>query len=81
MYTHYNSTLGITYNVNHLWYAVMRDRNDDDWGYGTPYYHDALLMLKPFFCNDPTAYIAVIDDSNPANPTCIDELHFTLEEV
>lgn len=76
----YHTTLGTTYHVNNLWYAVMRDHADNDWSYGSHDYNDALRMLKPYLLNDSTAYIAVIDDyCNDA--ICIDELHPTLEEV
>ncbi len=54
-----------------LWYAVMRNRDDNDWGYGS---HD-LDKAKKMALNlgDPEAYIAVIDDGD--DPVCIDEIH------
>lgn len=53
-----------------LWYAVMRDRDDDDWGYGSHDIEEAKRM-----CLDqesPEAYIAVIEEGE--NPVCVDEI-------
>lgn len=52
------------------WYAVMRDREDDDWGYGSYDIDEAKRM-----CLDqesPEAYIAVIAEGE--NPVCVDEI-------
>ena len=52
------------------WYAVMRDREDDDWGYGSYDIDEAKRM-----CLDqesPEAYIAVIEEGE--NPVCVDEI-------
>lgn len=52
------------------WYAVMRDREDDDWGYGSYDIEEAKRM-----CLDqesPEAYIAVIAEGE--NPVCVDEI-------
>lgn len=52
------------------WYAVMRDREDDDWGYGSYDIEEAKRM-----CLDqesPEAYIAVIEEGE--NPVCVDEI-------
>lgn len=56
--------------VDGLWYAVMQDREDDDWGYGSYDIEEAKRM-----CLDqesPEAYIAVIAEGK--NPVCVDEV-------
>ncbi len=54
-----------------LWYAVMRDKDDDDWGYGSRSRTKALEMLRDKRDIYPDAYIAVIEDGD--DPVCIDE--------
>ena len=49
------------------WYAVMADREDNDWGYGSYDLNEAKQMLKDAECTD--GYIAVIE-----NDVCIEEL-------
>lgn len=53
-----------------LWYAVLRDREDNDWGYGSKYRTTAEKMAMDMESDD--AYIAVIDDEN--DPICIGEI-------
>ena len=53
-----------------LWYAVMRDREDDDWGYGSYDIDEAKQMLTEE--ESPEAYIAVIAEGE--NPVCVDEI-------
>jgi len=53
-----------------LWYAVMRDREDDDWGYGSYDIDEAKQMLTEE--ESPEAYIAVIEEGE--NPVCVDEI-------
>ena len=53
-----------------LWYAVMRDRDDDDWGYGSHDIDEAKQMLTEE--ESPEAYIAVIKEGE--NPVCVDEI-------
>lgn len=52
------------------WYAVMRDNDDTDWGYGSDDLAKAQEMVKAY----PDGYIAVIDESG-SEPMCIDEIH------
>lgn len=52
------------------WYAVMRDRSDNDWGYGSYDLDKAKKMLKDM--EEPAAYIAVIEMGS--DPICIEEL-------
>lgn len=53
-----------------LWYAVMRDDEDDDWGTGSPYMGAALAMARRLREDgESSAYVAVID-----NGTCISDL-------
>jgi len=49
------------------WYAVMADREDSDWGYGSHDLNEAKQMLKDAEYED--GYIAVIE-----NDVCIEEL-------
>ena len=53
-----------------LWYAVMRDREDDDWGYGSYDIEEAKQMLAEEESGE--AYIAVIAEGE--NPVCVDEI-------
>lgn len=52
-----------------VWYAVMRDREDDDWGTGSYDLDDAKRMCVSIGAG---AYIAVIDEA--PNPVCIEEI-------
>jgi hypothetical protein len=52
-----------------LWYAVMKDENDDDWGTGSYNLDEAREMLDRY----PEGYIAVIDESTD-NPVCVEEI-------
>ena len=52
------------------WYAVMRDREDGDWGYGSYDIDEAKQMLTEE--ESPEAYIAVIAEGE--NPVCVDEI-------
>lgn len=51
-----------------LWYAVMEDDDDTDWGYGSSDKAEALNMVKKY----PSGYIAVIEDG--PDPVCIAEI-------
>ena len=52
-----------------LWYAVMEDRNDTDWGYGSYERSEAERMALEM---GKDAYIAVIDTEG--DPICIEEI-------
>lgn len=54
------------------WYAVMKDNDDTDWGFGSFDLDEAMDMVKPYIVDG--GYIAVIDDGN--DPVCIDEIRF-----
>lgn len=61
---------------NKIWYAVMKDMDDDDWGYGSFNLQEAMEMVKKY----PEGYIAVIDDGR--DPICVGEIWpETVEEV
>lgn len=62
----------MNYNAEKIRYAVMRDNEDNDWGYGSADLDEARAMLRTMKENSPEAYIAVIDDG--IDPICIDEL-------
>ena len=51
------------------WYAVMRDNDDDDWGYGSEDFETAKEMLAEMREDNKDAYIAVIE-----NDVCIEEI-------
>ena len=53
------------------WYAVMRDQDDNDWGYGSENYEEALQMVQQYL---PNGYIAVIEQGE--DPICVEEIHF-----
>lgn len=55
-----------------IWYALMKDRDDTDWGTGTYDKQEAIETIKSWRQDVyPDAYIAVIDESGPV---CIDEI-------
>ena len=54
------------------WYAVMRDREDDDWSTGSFDLEEAKEMARDLRTDYPDAYIAVIND---VTKVCIDEIH------
>ena len=55
-----------------FWYAVMYDRQDDDWSTGTYDLSEAIAKVKGLRSEYPDAYIAVIREGR--NPVCIDEI-------
>ena len=56
--------------TNKLWYAVMRDRSDDDWGTGSYDLQEAKKMAIELGAE---AYIAVIEGSEHDN-VCVEEI-------
>jgi len=55
-----------------LWYAVMKDQNDDDWGTGSYNLAEAKAMARKY----PEGYIAVIEIGiDEYHTCCIDEIH------
>ena len=56
-----------------LWYAVMRDREDTDWGYGSYSRDEAFRMLEERLEDFPDASIGVVEMGN--DPICVDILH------
>lgn len=54
---------------NKMWYAVLRDREDNDWGTGSYDLEEAKQMCKDL---GKEAYIAVIEEGN--DPVCIEEI-------
>ena len=58
--------------ANRYWYAVMKDIDDDDWGYGSFDLSEAEEMV----CKFPEGYIAVIDQGEDGNadPICVEEI-------
>ena len=58
---------------NNMWYAVMMDNDDSDWGYGSDNMDKAIEMAKAARANgNEDAYIAVI--SGGSDPICVDEI-------
>lgn len=60
--------------MNKLWYAVMTDNDDNDWGIGSYSIDEAKQMVLDNLDIYPDGYIAVIDNSNPDNPVCVNEI-------
>ena len=59
-----------------LWYAVMRDLEDSDWGTGSYDLDEARAKVNELREDGYTdAYIAVIDMHNEADPVCVEEIH------
>ena len=60
------------------WYAVMKDNDDNDWGYGSYDLAEAEAMVNRFKSQGyADAYIAVIDEGTagePTDPICIEEI-------
>lgn len=57
-----------------IWYALMKDRNDTDWGTGTRNKQEAIEMAKAWRQDGyQESYIAVIDESGN-EPMCIEEI-------
>ena len=50
-----------------MWYAVLRDKNDNDWGTGSSDINEALKMADKI---GPEAYIAAISEG--PNPICLE---------
>lgn len=59
-------------NNGKLWYAVMTDDQDQDWGTGSYDLAEATAKVKSLLDEYPDAYIAVIQEGK--NPICIDEI-------
>ena len=57
---------------NKIWYAIMQDNDDQDWGTGTFDREEAIDRVKAMRDEYPEAYIAVIDDDE--DPICIEEI-------
>lgn len=57
---------------NKLWYAVMRDNDDNDWGSGSYDYNEAVEMVQKYIPDG--GYIAVIEEGN--DPICVEEIRF-----
>ena len=57
---------------NKLWYAVMRDNDDNDWGSGSYNYDEAVEMVQKYIPDG--GYIAVIEEGN--DPICVEEIRF-----
>ena len=53
-----------------IWYAVLRDEDDNDWGSGSEDRAEALQMAEEI---GEDAYVAVIDVTDD-DPLCIDEI-------
>lgn len=61
---------------NKLWYAVMRDMDDIDWGTGSYNLDEAREIMNDWRKDGwEDAYIAVIDESGELGAVCVDEYH------
>ena len=59
-------------NTPKIWYAILKDSDDFDWGTGTYDKDEAISRVKSMLGEYPDAYIAVIQEGT--NPVCIDEI-------
>ena len=59
-----------------LWFAVMKDREDTDHGYGSHDLEEAEEMCREMKEDNPDAYIAVID---PKDDFCVEEIEVECE--
>ena len=57
-----------------IWYAVMADRDDSDWGYGSHDKSEALQMARNM--DNPDAYVVIIDGD-----VAIGEINLDGEEI
>lgn len=61
--------------TSEIWYAVMMDREDADWGTGSHNLEEAKEKVRKYRANGkPEAYIAVIDESGP-DAFCVYEIN------
>ena len=58
--------------IEKVWFAVMMDREDQDWGWGSADLSEAKAMLREALKRNPEAYIVVIDDGS--DPVAVDEI-------
>lgn len=65
------------YLVYRDWYAVLKDREDADWGYGSYDIDEAFEMAKEL---GGEAYIAVIRERKGYAAECVEELEVELED-
>lgn len=59
------------HNGRLVWFAVMRDNNDNDWSFGTFRRRDAVAIARRWRLEGYPAYIAMID---PIDSFCIGEI-------
>lgn len=56
-----------------IWYAVMSNREDNDWGTGSYDLDEAKSIAREYRAGgNAEAYIAMIEEGD--DPTCIDEI-------
>ena len=57
-----------------MWYAVLVDFNDTDWGYGSHSLQEAERLVEGLHRDGyPDAYIAIIAEGS--SPVCVGEIH------
>lgn len=57
------------------WYAVMMDREDNDWGTGSYNMEEAIEKARKYReLGEAEAYVAVIEESEH-DAVCVDEIH------
>jgi len=62
---------------NKKWYAVMTNRDDNDWGIGSYDRDEAERMVANRADEYPDGHIAVIDEGNgtPKSKVCVEEIY------
>lgn len=63
--------------MSKIWYAVQRDRSDEDWGTGSRDRDEALRMAKEKDCK----IIAVIEEDDDGEAICIEEIEVDSEPL
>ena len=60
--------------MENKWYAVMKDRDDNDWGYGSADRDEAERMVVNMAeIGNRDGYIAVIEEGD--DPICVEEIY------
>lgn len=59
-----------------IWYAVMRDNNDNDWGYGSHNKREAAKMVRKMRRDGyPEAFIEIVEIADEYNSLSIGRIH------
>ena len=73
VYTHYLDDEEEEKPMKKIWYAVMKDNDDQDWGTGSFDRDEAIEMVRANKDIYPDGYIAVIKETE-TDSVCVDEI-------